>query len=116
MNDERILQKINDYFNKLEEFAKECSNVLDFENKFQNSELAIEYTNLFVEISKCNIELEREKNIEFMFSGGQIIDDMTRMARKDIQYESEKQVRDLPVIGDVLTVKQHLDLFRKCDD
>lgn len=90
--------------------------VADFEAKFQNSELAIEYTNLFVEISKSNIELEKEKVLESMYSGEQIVDDMTRMARKDIQYESEKQVRDLTVIGDVLTVKQHLDLFKKYDD
>ena len=90
--------------------------VADFEAKFQNSELAMEYTNLFVEISKSNIELEKEKVLESMYSGEQIVDDMTRKARKDIQYESEKQVRDLTVIGDVLTVKQHLDLFKKYDD
>lgn len=115
-NDENILKKIEDYFLKLEEFAKKCSDVADFEAKFQNSELAIEYSNLFMEISKSNIELEKEKVLESMYSGEQIVDDMTRMARKDIQYEAEKQVRDLPVIGDVLTVKQPLDLFTKYDD
>jgi len=92
------------------------SDVADFEIKFQPSDLAIEYTNLFVEISKSNIEIEKEKTLESMYSDEQIVDDIIRMVRKDTEYEVEKQVRNLPVIDHILATKQHIDLFEKYDD
>lgn len=37
-----------------------------------------------------------------MYSGEQIVDDIIRMVRKDTEYEVEKQVRNSPVIDDIL--------------
>ena len=44
------LKIIDDYFKKLEEFAKDYTDVMEFENAFASSPLQQEYSDLFVQI------------------------------------------------------------------
>ena len=59
-NDEKILNMIADFFKRLEEFAKDCNDVADFEVKFQKSPLAQEYTSLFTKIMGSQIDAKSE--------------------------------------------------------
>ena len=41
------------------------------------------------------------------------IKDATLPARRKIREEVEKDLRNTPIIGDIMTAKQHLDFFNK---
>ena len=111
--DERILNMIDDFFKRLEEFAKTCSDVSDFETKFQKSPLALEYTNLFTKVMGGQIDAKREAKEAAMYTGEEIVDDITHRAKMEARQEAYDTVRDIPVIGDAMTVKWHFDLFSR---
>lgn len=110
-NDEKILNEINNYFKKLEEFAKNCSDVSDFETKFQASPLSQEYTNLFTKIMGGNIDMKKEAKDLAKYTTEEVIDDITHTARINAREEVDKELRNVPIIGDIMTTKQHFDLF-----
>lgn len=112
-NDPKILKMIDEFFIKVEEFAKDCVDVADFESKFASSPLNIEYTNLFTKIMGNNIDLKKEIKEEAVFTGEQIVDDLTHQARMDARSSAEATLRNTPIIGDVMTAKQHFDLFSR---
>ena len=107
-----LMDEINEYFERVEEFAKGCSDVADFEAKFNSSELAKEYTDLFVKATSTedepNIEGELAKDI-----ANDMVDDITHGARVRANQEVYDKARDIPVVGDALNVKQHFDFFSR---
>ena len=112
-NDEKILKMIDYFFKKLEEFAKECSDVADFEAKFLASPLSLEYTNLFTTISGSNIDIKREARDNLILQGEDIADSVSLRARREVREEVESGLRNTPIVGDVMTAKQHFDLFSR---
>ena len=123
VKDPGTLKMIEDYFEKLEEFSKNCSDVMDFETKFSTSPLAKEYGDLFVLIMNSepdingNIpvkEVEEEYTIQ-----DEIKDDINREIRRKARQDIYDKARDIPVLGEALTAKQHFDFFsrfKKKDD
>ena len=107
-----LMDEINEYFERVEEFAKGCSDVADFEAKFNSSELGKEYTDLFVKATSTedgpNIEGELARDV-----ATDIVDDMTHGARVRANQEVYDAARDIPVVGDALNVKQHFDFFSR---
>ena len=125
ITDNNIKNKVNDFFNRLEEYAFKYDDVMKFENDFQASDLNKEYINIFTEISSAytsNINQEAESNIksdkEYILDdieseGRYLADDLTQKARVEARQKADNAIRDIPVVGDILIAKQHIDLFNK---
>lgn len=109
ITDEKLLKKIDDYFNKLNDYASKYDDVMKFETEFASSPLSKEYTDLFVEISKINNPTEPESNMIIE----EIKDDMKTHARRKAYQETYDKARDLPVIGEAMNIKQHYDFFSR---
>lgn len=95
-NDPKILNMIDEFFDRVEVFAKDCTDVADFETKFASSPLNTEYTNMFTKIMGGNIDLKKEAREEVLFTGEQIVDDLTHQARMDARSSVESTLRNTP--------------------
>lgn len=111
------LKTIDDYFKRLEEFAKDYNDVMAFETAFAQSPLCQEYSDLFVQImntentsdGKAPVhEVEEEYTIQ-----DEMKDDMERAVRRRAREDITSKARSMPVIGDAMTAKQHFDLFSR---
>ena len=112
-NDEKILSMIDDFFNRLEEFAKECKDVSDFETKFQSSPLSQEYNALFTKIMGGGIDTKSEVCDAAKYAVEDVADSISLRARRETREQVESELRNTPVIGDVMTAKQHFDFFSR---
>jgi hypothetical protein len=115
IKDPGTLQQIDDYFKRLEEYAKDFSDVMEFETQFASSPLSKEYLDLFTLVmsteadSNGNMpvnEPEKEYTIQ-----DEMIDDATRFARRKARQEVYDKARDVPILGEAMNVKQHMDFF-----
>lgn len=125
INDSELIGKINILFSKIEEFGKNCNDVMDFENKFATSNLSQEYINLFTEIGmKCSpknissepAEVKNDKEYMMDDIKSEIkyqADSLSQPIRHEIYQETYDKVRDIPIVGESLNVKQHFDFFSK---
>lgn len=111
--DEKILSMIDDFFNRLEEFAKECKDVTDFETKFQSSPLSQEYNALFTKVMGGGIDTKSEVRDAAKYAVEDVADSISLRARRETREQVESELRNTPVIGDVMTAKQHFDFFSR---
>ena len=111
------LKTIEDYFKKLEEFAKDYNDVMAFETAFAASPLCKEYSDLFVQIMNTEktvdgkapvVDVQEEYTLQ-----DEMRDDMERAVRRRARMDVESKARSMPVIGDAMTAKQHFDLFSR---
>ena len=118
-------KKIDDLFIKIEEFGKTCVDAMDFENKFMDSPLNKEYTNLFTEIAtNCKPiikEALRDENIpedkeylkqEVVSEAKYIAEDLTMPARRKAREEFDKKMRDTP-LGKIEQASNTLWVFKR---
>lgn len=118
------LNKIEDFFKRLESFADNYNDAMQFETALASSELNKEYMELFTQIATN----ETAKNISTMQEAvsnanetkseaqelaEEIADDVTHSVRRQARQQAYDKVRDIPVVGDVLNVKQHIDFFSR---
>ncbi len=124
VKDPGTLKMIDDFFLKLEEFSKECSDVQDFETKFATSEFSKEYSDLFVLVMNTETDVDgnvpvHEVEEEYTIQD-EIEDDVKRGIRRRVKQDMYNKARSVPLIGDAMTAKQHFDFFsrfkRKKDD
>jgi hypothetical protein len=115
IKDPGTLSQIDDYFKRVEEFAKDCTDVMDFETKFASSPLSQEYTDLFTMVMSTEVDsdgnapvttVEEEYTIQ-----DEMIDDATRLARRKARQKVYDVARDVPGLGQAITAKQHVDFF-----
>lgn len=111
INDQELLNKIEDYFKRLNEFASNYNDVMEFENAFATSELSKEYADLFMEISKIGNSSPDDKKDNVILD--EIKEDVTHRVRHEVRQDAYNKVRDIPVVGDAMTVKQHFDFFSR---
>lgn len=112
-NDEKILNMIDDYFKRLEEFSKECTDVTDFETKFQASPLAQEYNSLFTKLMGGEIDTKVEASEAAAYAVEDIADSVSLRARRETREKVESGLRNTPIIVDAMTAKQHFDFFNR---
>lgn len=112
-NDEKILNMIDDFFKRLEEFSKDCKDVADFEAKFQASPLSGEYNKLFTKILGGEVDVKAEAKDAALYAAEDIADSATHNVRMHARMEAESALRNTPIVGDVMTAKQHFDLFNR---
>lgn len=111
------LKTIEDFFKKLEDFAKDYNDVMEFETAFANSPLSKEYSDLFVQIMNTENTTDgkapvQEKEEEYTLHD-ELKDDMERAVRRKARQEAYDKVRDIPVVGEAMSVKQHFDFFNR---
>lgn len=108
---------INDYFKRLEEFASNYNDAMSFEQAFQTSSFNQEYMDIFTKITKT--ESVKEEIMAASASpvtdedDNELQDDLTRAVRREARQEAYDKARDIPVVGDVMTAKQHFDFFSR---
>lgn len=117
IKDEGNLKTIDDYFKRLEEFAKDYNDVMEFETAFASSPLCKEYSDLFVQImnTECTtdgkapvVDVQEEYTVQ-----DELKDDMQRAVRRKMRQDAYDQARDVPVLGEAMTAKQHFDFFSR---
>lgn len=126
IKNQSILEKIENLFNRINELGENCIDTIDFETKFANSSLNQEYISLFTEIvNNCEQKIiESEENSNIKTDAEYILDDVvselkyqadsaTMPLRRKARQEAYDKVRDMPVVGEVLNVKQHIDFFSR---
>lgn len=126
-----IKEKIEFLFKKIEEFANSFNDLLEFENSFAVSELNKEYIDLFTlvattEKSKLPNKEDNNNNDEEQpeqdgkkdlgvlgMVADEVKEDVTYRLRKKAHDEIYDKVRDIPVVGDAINIKQHVDFFSR---
>lgn len=109
ITDENLFKKIEDYFNRLNEFASSYDDVMKFETDFATSPLAKEYADLFVEISKINNPEEKKENVV----ADEIKSEVKHQVRREVYRETYDKARDIPVVGEAMDLKNKFDLFSR---
>lgn len=75
--------------------------------------MALEYTNLFTQILGGTIDLKNETSESLKYVAEDVLDDMTHSVRINAREGVERELRNVPIVGDVMTAKQHFALFNK---
>lgn len=118
--------KFDELFKKIEELGKAAKDSADFEAKFASSPLNQEYMDLFTEIATKNTAtgLKGVANAsgasmgeiiaeEVMDQAGDRIKQAVMPTRAQIHQKAYDQARDIPVVGEAMTIKQHVDFFSR---
>lgn len=126
ITEKNIIEKIDNLFKRINEFGENCTDSMDFESKFASSELNQEYIQLFTEIATSCPQIIRqsEENTNVKSDEEAILEDISselkyqakeavQPIRSKIYQETYDEVRDIPIVGDILNVKQHVDFFSR---
>ena len=126
ITEQNIIEKIENLFKRINEFGENCTDNIDFESKFASSELNQEYIQLFTEIATSCSQIVRqsEENTNVKSDEEAILEDISselkyqakeaiQPIRSKIYQETYDEVRDIPIVGDILNVKQHVDFFSR---
>lgn len=118
-------KKVDDLFQRIEEFGKDCSDAMDFETKFATSLLNSEYTNLFTEVAaNCkyilpppvdNPDVKSDKEYirdEVLSEAKYIAKDLTLPARRKAREEFDKKMRDTP-LGKIEQISNTASVFKR---
>jgi hypothetical protein len=117
VQDPGTIKMINDYFDKVNEFAKDCKDVQDFEAKFAASELNKEYTDLFTMVMQTEADVNgnmpvQETEEEYTLHD-EMMDDVNRAVRRRARQDIYDAARSVPGLGDAITAKQHYDFLSR---
>ena len=125
INNDDVKNKIVDFSMKMEDLGYSCKDSVDFETKFAST-LNQEYTDLFTYIAaNCPCKLVPAENNPDAKSNGEVIaenaasdlkymaDDLTSPMRHQAYQQTYDAARDVPVLGEVMTAKQHFDFFSR---
>lgn len=126
IQDEGLKNKIEELFKRIMEFGEGCKDAGDFEAKFANSPLNQEYIDIFTKVAttceqiqydttptspvKSDEEIAKEEVAsEIRYQAKEA----TMPIRRAVRQETYDQARDIPIIGNILSVKQHIDFFSR---
>ena len=124
--DGELKTKFDELFKKIEELGKTAKDSADFEAKFASSPLNQEYMDLFTEIATKNTAtgLKGVANASGKSMGEMVAEGVMDQAgsrlkqavmptRAQINQAAYDKVRDIPGVGDAMTIKQHVDFFSR---
>ena len=114
VTDQKMIKKIDDLFNRINEFGEKYNDVGTFETEFANSSLNNEYINIFTELAMKGVS-------NSMSSVGEMVADRVGTELKNTVLPSralradqrDAAIRNIPIIGDVVDAGQKLDLLNK---
>lgn len=125
ITEQNIIDKIEDLFRRINEFGENCTDNMDFENKFASSELNQEYIRLFTEIATTCTPIVRQVEQREVKSDAEYfkdelkselkyqVKDTTLPMRRKMRQEAYEEARDTPIIGDIMNIKQQVDFFSR---
>ena len=113
-------KEVDDLFSKIEKIGMESKDAGDFETKFATSPLNQEYLDLFTKIATANAKKATTESIATGVAKG-VAESTLRNAvgtaipttRAAVNQKVYDTARDIPVVGQALGIKQHLDFFNK---
>ena len=125
VKDKKLLKEIDDLFDKMNDLGKQSKDLMDFETKLASSPLNQEYIDLFSKIAQSSNLILKDDDIErteVKTDAEELAEDVadearyrmkeaTLPARRIAREHVEGKLRSTPIIGDVMGIKQHLDLF-----
>ena len=109
IKDENFKKELDDFFKRLEEYAGGFNDVMEFETSFASSPLSSEYTNLFTKIMTSGQPPVKEENLV----ASEIKEEINYQARRVSREATDRALRNMPVVGDVIQARQTMDLFNK---
>jgi hypothetical protein len=119
------VDKVNNLFERIEEFGKSCSSATDFENIFATSELNTEYISVFTDIAtKYQMKPQNQEIVNAKTATEEIAEDIkeeaeylmdttTQPFRAKANQEMTNQMRSMPIIGDIMYASQLKDMGDK---
>jgi hypothetical protein len=125
INDDSIKKEIDELFNKIYDFGKDCTDATQFETAFATSPLNNEYINLFTKVAQTckpivyestpvNVKSDEEMLKEELESEARYqMKEATLPARRVAREAVDRAARNTPILGDVIQAKQTMDLFGK---
>lgn len=114
ITDQGILDKIDDLFKRINEFGEKFDDVSAFESEFANSPLNNEYINIFTEIAQRDVAANKPGIGEMV--ADRVVSDVKNSvmpSRAVIADARDSALRDIPVVGDAIDVKQKIDFFSR---
>ncbi|MBR5418932.1 hypothetical protein IK110_01655 [Candidatus Saccharibacteria bacterium] len=119
-------KKLDSLFEKIEALGKECKDSADFEAKIAASPLNQEYINLFTEFATtCKSKMAAPDTSAEMPSAGDVAADLIK-TQADLSVDGAIQtvrgrayragydkLRDVPGVGDAISIKNKIDLFKR---
>ena len=122
----KLKEEIENLFKRIEEYANTFNDLLEFETAFATSDLNNEYIALFTKIATTeksklpevkedeDIENEEEKQKGVLgMVADEVKEDVKYRVRRKAYTETYDKVRDIPVVGDAMNIKQHVDFFSR---
>lgn len=114
VEDKKLIDKIDNLFERINEFGEGFKDVAEFEKEFANSSLNSEYINIFTEIAQQQIDVQKPSiGAALADSIGSEIETRLTPSRAVMADARDSAIRDIPVVGDVIDAKQKFDLFNK---
>ena len=121
VSNDKLKKEIDELFDRIYEFGKDIKDQSEFETKFNSSELNQEYISLFTKVAQSSPIVKDLSNQNNVVSdvGNMVLDEaemeldsLTHPMRHQAYQKANDAIRDIPVVGDLLTVKQHVDLAK----
>ena len=116
--------KFDQLFKKIEDLGKTAKDVGDFEAKFAASPLNQEYNDFFTEVATKNISLKNVAKSSgtsvgemasraVMDQAGSRLKQAVAPTRAQINQAAYDKARDIPGVGEAMSIKQHFDFFSR---
>ena len=114
VTDKVMINKIDDLFNRINDFGEKYNDVGTFESEFANSPLNNEYINIFTELAMKGVS-------NSIPSVGEMVADRVGTEIKNSVLPScavradrrDQTIRNIPIVGDIVDAGQKIDLFNK---
>ena len=128
IKEKEILEKIDDLFQRIENFGKNFSDTMEFEQGFMASPLNEEYNNLLSEVaSKCKFimkdefkdelkeDMKKQAKEDIKSEAKYILEDLSMPARRKAREELDSKLRDTPLgtLEQISNMKHLFNKFRK---
>ncbi len=114
ITDKNMLDKIDNLFNRINEFGEKYNDVSKFEAEFANNPLNSEYTNIFVELAQSGINASSPSVGEMMADRiGSEVKNSVLPSHAVVADARDNALRNIPVIGDAIDVGQKISFFGK---
>ena len=119
IDDENLQQEINELFDQINKLGATCTDVMDFENKFQNSSLNQAYMELFKktalackpiiinEINDAVDDKAEDVKNEIVSDLSNAASEITRPVRRRIKWRIYDFLRDVPIIKEFIIARQY---------
>lgn len=121
VTNDKLKNEIDELFDKIYEYGKDMKDQTEFESKFPTSPLNQEYIDMFTKVAQSSPmvqDLKNHNNVASDVANMALdevemgVDSLTHPMRHKAYQAANDKIRNIPIVGDILTVKQHADLAK----